>query len=85
MPDELHISSLVVHSLPERAVAIAERVRGIEGASVHGGIEAGKLVVTLETATEAEVIQRINTIQLLEGVLAATLVFHHYEPAQGRG
>jgi nitrate reductase NapD len=85
MPDEIHISSLVVHSRPERAPAIADRLRGMDGVGVHGGVGAGKLVVTLETESEDEVVERLHGIQALEGVLAATLVFHHVEPAQGRG
>jgi hypothetical protein len=38
---------------------------------VHGGVAAGKLVVTLETATEGETVERLNAVQLLDGVLAA--------------
>jgi periplasmic nitrate reductase NapD len=83
--DEVHISSLVVHSRPERARAVADRLRGMAGVDVHGGTEAGKLVVTLETASEDEIVERLGGIQALEGVLAATLVFHHFEPAQRRG
>jgi nitrate reductase NapD len=85
MTDEVHISSLVVHSRPERASAIARQLETMSGVAVHGGIEVGKLVVTLETATETEVVERLNVIQLLDGVLAATLVFHHYEPIQDGG
>ena len=85
MPDEVHISSLVVHSRPERARAVADRLREMAGIGVHGGEEAGKLVVTLETASEGEIVERLNSIQTLDGVLAATLVFHHFESAQGRG
>jgi periplasmic nitrate reductase NapD len=82
--DEVHISSLVVHSRTERAPGVAERLRAMAGVAVCGGTEAGKIIVTLETATEGEVVDRLNTIQLLDGVLAATLVFHHFEPAQDR-
>jgi periplasmic nitrate reductase NapD len=84
MPGEIHISSLLVHSRPDRARAVAGVLRGMAGVEVHGGIEEGKLVVTLETASEGEVVERLNRIQTLDGVLAATLVFHHFEPAQGR-
>ncbi|WP_262030135.1 chaperone NapD [Microvirga sp. Mcv34] len=84
MSRECHISSLVVHSRPDRVQAISERIGLIEGAAVHGGAEAGKLIVTLETDTESQVVERINAIQLLDGVLAATLVFHHFEPVQER-
>jgi periplasmic nitrate reductase NapD len=85
MPDEVHISSLVVHSRPGQALAVAGRLRSLEGVDIHGGVEQGKLVVTLETQSEVEIVERLTHIQTLEGVLAANLVFHHVEPAQGRG
>ena len=84
MSGECHISSLVVHSRPDRVQSIIEGLGAIEGAEVHGGAETGKLIVTLETQTENQVVERINAIQLLDGVLAATLVFHHFEPVQER-
>ena len=82
MLEEIHISSLVVHSLPRQATAVAARLREMPGVEVRGGVEQGKLVVTLETASEAEVVERLNAIQVLDGVLAAALVFHHFEPLQ---
>lgn len=84
MSAECHISSLVVHSDPSRVSAIVEHIGTIDGAEVHGGEDTGKLVVTLETDTEHQVVERINAIQLLDGVLAATLVFHHFETLQER-
>jgi nitrate reductase NapD len=84
MTAECHISSLVVHSHPDRVQSIIEGIGILEGAEVHGGADTGKLIVTLETDTESQVVERINAIQLLEGVLAATLVFHHFEPVQER-
>ena len=80
MPDELHVSSLVVHCRREQAAAIAAAIAGLDsGIEVHGGIAEGKLVVTLETASQGEIVERLNRIQLLPGVLAATLVFHQVE------
>ena len=85
MPEEIHISSLVVHSRPSQATAVAARLRDMPGVEIRGGVEQGKLVVTLETASEAEVVERLNAIQVLDGVLAAALVFHHFEPLQEQG
>jgi nitrate reductase NapD len=81
MPDEFHVSSLVVHSRPDCAAAIASTIGTMPGMEVHGGVAEGKLVVTLETASEGEIVERLNTVQLLDGVLAATLVFHQFETA----
>jgi nitrate reductase NapD len=66
-------------------MAVAARLREMPGVEIRGGVEAGKLVVTLETASEAEVVERLNAIQVIDGVLAATLVFHHVEPFQEQG
>src|SRR5687768_7894959 len=72
--DEVHSSSLVVHSRKERAVGVAAALGAMEGMQVHGGVAEGQLVVTLETASEGEIVERMNVVQLLDGVLAATLV-----------
>ena len=79
MPDEFHVSSLVVHCRRERADEVATVMGAMDGMEVHGGVPEGKLVVTLETATEDEIVERLNQVQLLDGVLAATLVFHQFE------
>jgi nitrate reductase NapD len=83
VPDELHLSSLVVHCRRERAAEVAETLRAMDGMEVHGGTAEGKLVVTLETSSESEIVARMNAVQLLDGVLAVTLVFHQFEPAGG--
>ncbi len=85
MLEEIHISSLVVHSRPWQATAVAARLREMPGVEIRGGVEQGKLVVTLETASEAEVVEGLNAIQVLDGVLAAALVAHHFEPLQEQG
>ncbi|MCB8821107.1 chaperone NapD [Microvirga rosea] len=84
MSGECHISSLVIHSRPDRVSSIVDSLSLIEGAEIHGGMDTGKLIVTLETESESQVVERINAIQVLDGVLAATLVFHHFEPLQER-
>ena len=78
MARELHISSLVVHARPEAVPAIRPAMAGLPGIEVHAEAN-GKLVVTLETESEQTIVEHLNTISLLDGVLAATLVFHHFE------
>lgn len=83
MLEEFHISSLVVHCRRGLAASIAASIGEMPGMEVHGGVEEGKLVVTLETTTESEIVERLNIVQLMNGVLAATLVFHQFDkPAQ---
>ena len=78
MARELHVSSLVVHARPEAVEAIRPVMAGLPGIEIHAQ-EGGKLVLTLETESEQTIVEYLNTISLLDGVLAATLVFHHVE------
>jgi periplasmic nitrate reductase NapD len=83
---ETHISSLIVHSFPEQAEAVQSALRAMDGVEIHAE-SGGKIVITLETESEAEIVTRLDAISHLEGVLAATLVFHHFEsdPAGPQG
>lgn len=80
MSAELHISSLVVQVQPAVIEAVSRVIATLEGAQVHAASPFGKLVVTLETASEAGILERITDINGIEGVLTATLVFHQVEP-----
>lgn len=74
-PGELHIASLVVHAAPSRLDSIAEAIAALPGAQVHAASASGKLVVTMEASTAAEITAAIAGIQRLDGVLSATLVY----------
>jgi len=75
---EAHVSSLVVHVRAEDIPAFREALAQIPGAEIHAE-QGGKFVVTLETASEADIVMRLNEISFLQGVLSAALVFHHFE------
>ena len=73
--DEVHIASLVVHALPRHTEALTHAIAELPGAQVHGASAAGKLVVTLETDSDAAMLSAIDAMQRLPGVLTATLVY----------
>ncbi len=81
MAEECHISSLVVHVRPERAAAISTRIGQLAGAEVQPCDAAGKIIVTLETATTGDIVERLNVIHDLPGVISAALIYHHWEAA----
>jgi periplasmic nitrate reductase NapD len=78
---ELHISSLIVHARPEKAVAVAAGIERLPGTEIHQRTEAGKLIVTLETERTGAVLDRLSAIQDLPGVVSAALVYHQWEAA----
>ena len=75
VPEELHITSLVVHSTPRRVQRVSDLIAAIPGARIHAASPAGKLVVTLEAGTAGEILSRVNGIQRTDGVLSAALVY----------
>jgi nitrate reductase NapD len=79
---ELHISSLVVHGHPERRASVHAALAAFEDVEIHAADERGKFVVVIETTSEADLAERFTAISLLEGVLAAALVYHHVEPVR---
>jgi nitrate reductase NapD len=81
MPEEFHVSSLIVHGAAELLPAISAAVAVLPGAEVHASDGIGKLIVTLETVHEAEISERIDAIRALDGVFAASLVYHQVEDA----
>jgi periplasmic nitrate reductase NapD len=82
---ELHVSSLIVHGRPERVAAIGAALRGLPGVEVHAVGPTGKMVVTLETESQSDIVARITEISLLDGVLSAVLVYHQVEQLSDTG
>jgi len=75
VPDEVHISSLVVHAAPKRLQRVEEAISMMPGARVHGSSPNGKLVVTLDADSADEMLSRVCEIQRTDGVLSAALVY----------
>ncbi|MCZ7597494.1 MAG: chaperone NapD [Gammaproteobacteria bacterium] len=75
-----HISSLVVHLRPQKETAVHAALAQIDGVEVHA-IQDGKAVITLETESEAGIVERINRINGIDGILSAVLIHHHSEDA----
>ncbi|WP_454673661.1 chaperone NapD [Achromobacter pestifer] len=76
-PPELHITSMVVHALPQRLPDVRAAILAIVGSEIHGASDTGKLVVTLEAPSTDDMMARISEIQRLDGVLASALVYQH--------
>ncbi|MEG0858117.1 MAG: chaperone NapD [Pseudomonas sp.] len=76
MDETLHIASLVVLARPELFDAVKANLRLLDGLELHQQSTAGKLVVVLEAKDENQILQRIDQINNLPGVLNAALIYH---------
>jgi nitrate reductase NapD len=78
MSGGVHISSLVVQTKPENLGEVRGRLQEM-GAEVPASDPCGKLVVVIETNSEAEVSGFLNEVAVSKGVLSASLVYHLVE------
>ncbi|OIN09223.1 chaperone NapD [Oceanisphaera psychrotolerans] len=77
--NEVHISSLVVHVVPQHLSAIKQQIESFDGAEIYGESAAGKLVVVIETRNQGYITDTIDAINQLDHVLSTALVFHQIE------
>lgn len=77
-----HISSAVVSVWPKHAKEVVEKLRAMEGVEVHAA-EASKIVILIEGPTTGALGERLTQINLLDGVLAASLVFEQIYSDEG--
>jgi len=77
--DSVHISSLVVHCLPEKLNSIMNKTAIFEIVDIATHDTSGKFVVVLETETEQDILSVIDLIQAFEGVLAVNMVYHEMD------
>ncbi|PAU62789.1 glutamate synthase [Pseudomonas sp. PIC25] len=83
MDDVLHIASLLVHCRPEALAALKDNLRLLPDLELHQESPAGKLVVVLEAEHESRILERLDQIQSLPGVLNAVLVYHELLDHEG--
>ncbi len=76
---DTHITSLVVHVLPEAVTRVSDVLTSMPGVDVHTADENGKMVVIVETTTLSLVTDLIDQLNAMDGVVGATLVFHQIE------
>lgn len=74
-----HITSLVVHARPEFVQRLSGELGKFAEVDVHTADQNGKLVVLMETTSLGRVTELIEQINVMEGVVGATLVYHQIE------
>lgn len=78
-----HISSAVVLALPERREEVSLKLAAMRGVEVHAG-EGSRIVITIEGLTSGMLGETLTMISVMDGVLAANMVFEHSEDQETR-
>ena len=64
---------------PDELTAVKDRLEAVPGVEVHAENEKGNLVVTIESENVQATAEILTTLQNVEGVLSASLVYHQEE------
>ncbi len=73
----MNLCSLIVHTRPEKGPEVERSLNSIPGVEVHGGVEEGKLIVTVEDTDERPASDTMMSFHDIEGVVSATLIYHY--------
>ena len=75
----MNISSVIVIPHPDQIDSVSAALNGVAGVEVAAVSPEGKIIVTIETDEDRETIQTFEFITLMDGVLSASMVYHHKE------
>ncbi len=77
--EELHVSSLIVHLNPKKLREIESSINSLEGAELVTISPVGKAIVVLEAPNQRVIMEVIDKINALDGVINTGLVYHEFE------
>ncbi len=75
----INISSVILGVLPADAERVRRDLQALEGVEVHAVAEDGRMIVSIESASEGATVDTFEAMRRLPGVLSASLVYHQYE------
>jgi len=74
--EESHISSFIVLCRAEKHQAVEQELQQQADIEVHGSDEKGKFVVVTEAKHQGIIMDRIDLITAIDGVINTSMVYH---------
>ena len=71
-----NICSAIVHARPENAHQVQVELEAFEGVEVHGGVDEGKLIVTVEGAEDDALSDTLYKFSDVKGVVNTVMIYH---------
>jgi nitrate reductase NapD len=76
----MNICGVLVHALPARVSNVVDALVAMDGVEVHQTADRGRIVLTIEDTADSTAIDMIREINRLDGIVATSLVYHHFDP-----
>ena len=77
----MNVCGVLVHANPAKTDDVIQAMQTLDGLEVHHTAEAGRIVVTVEDTDSTLALDTLAAIHKLDGIVAASLVYHCFEPA----
>jgi nitrate reductase NapD len=77
---ELHVAGVLVHARPDALAGLERAVQSIEGAEVYQASPEGRVVVILEGPDTRTLLDAMDHLRALPGVVNVSLAYQHAEP-----
>lgn len=78
---DVHIAGVLVHVHPDHLADVAPRIAALPDTEVRQSTPDGRVIALLEAASARRIVDRLDQIRCLRGVLNVALVYQHAEPA----
>lgn len=78
----MNVCGVLVHAMPEKLTGVVSALTALDGVEVHGTAEGARIIVTIEDTGAALAIDQLAQINRVDGIVAASLVYHQFEPAE---
>ncbi|MCC6777745.1 MAG: chaperone NapD [Hyphomicrobiales bacterium] len=75
----MNICGVLVHANPTKTSTLVAALDRLDGVEVHATADGSRLVVTVEDTKTSAAIHTLAAIHRLDGVIAASLVYHHFD------
>ena len=73
----MNISSIIVHAYPQEADVLQKKLADLPGVDVHAAMDDGRIIITIEDTPENVPAKVLMSVQNLQGVLSAALVYKY--------
>ena len=75
----MNISSAIIHARTTGIEHLRGGLEAIAGVEVHAASDEGRFIISIESPGDRDTANIFETIQRLDGVLSASLVYSHFE------
>lgn len=77
----MNVCGVLVHANEKKLDGIIAAMRNFDGLEVHQTAPGGRVVITVEDTKTTRALDTLTAVHKLSGVIAASLVYHSFEPA----